>query len=99
MRDLLPEHGRDIYREAFNSAREQYADPSERQNPEESREEVAHKVTRAAVERVYEKGPGSERRKEEAKRQVVLRDRQPEAASPESGCHFSMSILLYCHKN
>lgn len=99
MRDLLPEHDRDIYREAFNSAREQYADPSERQNPEESREEVAHKVTRAAVERVYEKGPGSERRKEEAKRQVVLRDRQPEAASPESGCHFSMSILLYGHKN
>jgi Putative cation transport regulator len=99
VRDLLPEHDRDIYREAFNSAREQYADPSERQNPEESREEVAHKVTRAAVERVYEKGPGSERRKEEAKRQVVLRDRQPEAASPESGCHFSMSILLYGHKN
>jgi len=100
VRDLLPEHDRDIYREAFNSAREQYADPSERQNPEESREEVAHKVARAAVERVYEKGPGGEwKRKEEAKRQVVLRDRQPEAASPESGCHFSMSILLYGHKN
>ncbi len=35
VRDLLPEHGRDIYRAAFNSAWEQYADPSERRNPEE----------------------------------------------------------------
>lgn len=68
VRDLLPEHGRDIYREAFNSAWEQYADPSERRNPEESREVVAHKVAWAAVERVYEKRPGGEwTRKEEAK--------------------------------
>ncbi|WP_366515191.1 ChaB family protein [Methanoculleus sp.] len=59
MRELLPEHGREIYREAFNSAWEQYADPSERRNPEESREEVAHKVAWAAVEQVYEKGPGA----------------------------------------
>lgn len=43
--------------------------PSERRNPEESREEVAHKVAWAAVERVYEKGPGGEwKRKEVAKR-------------------------------
>jgi cation transport regulator len=68
VRERLPEHGRDIYLEAFNSAWEQYADPSERRNPEESREEVSHKVAWAAVERVYEKGPGGEwKRKEEAK--------------------------------
>ncbi len=67
VRKLLPEHGREIYRKAFNSAWEQYADPSERQNPEESREEVAHKVARAAVERVYAKDPrnGDWKRKEE----------------------------------
>jgi len=69
VRELLPRQGQDIYREAFNSAWEQYADPSERRNPEESREEVAHKVAWAAVERVYEKGPGGEwKRKEAAKR-------------------------------
>ncbi|MDK2889599.1 MAG: cation transport regulator [Methanoculleus sp.] len=68
VRELLPEHGREIYREAFNSAWEQYADPPERRNPQESREEVAHKVAWAAVEQVYEKGPGGEwRRKEGAK--------------------------------
>lgn len=68
VRDLLPDHGQEIYREAFNSAWEQYADPSERREPRESREEVAHKVAWAAVERVYEKGAGGEwRRKEEAK--------------------------------
>nr|WP_244987817.1 hypothetical protein [Methanoculleus chikugoensis] len=32
MREALPGHGRDIYREAFNSAREQYAGPSGRRN-------------------------------------------------------------------
>ncbi|MBA7481815.1 putative cation transport regulator ChaB [subsurface metagenome] len=68
VRDLLPEHGRDIYRAAFNSAWEQYADPSERRNPEESREEVVHRVAWAAVEQVYEKSPGGEwKRKEETK--------------------------------
>ncbi len=67
VRKLLPEHGREIYRKAFNSAWEQYADPSERRNPEESREEVAHKVAWAAVERVYAKDPrtGDWKRKEE----------------------------------
>lgn len=57
VRELIPDHGRGIYRKAFNSAWEQYANPPERRNPEESREEVAHKVARAAVERVYVKDP------------------------------------------
>ena len=66
VRERLPEHGRVISREAFKSAWEQYADPSERRDPQESREEVAHKVAWAAVERVYEKGPGGEWRRKEA---------------------------------
>lgn len=67
VRDLLPEHGQEIYKKAFNSAWEQYADPTERRNPEESREEVAHKVAWSAVERVYEKDSqtGEWKRKEE----------------------------------
>lgn len=69
VRELLPDRGREIYRKAFNSAWDQYADPSERRNPEESREEVAHKVAWAAVERVYAKDPrtGEWKRKEEVK--------------------------------
>ena len=44
----LPEHGQDIYREAFNHAWEEYAgDPR--------REEIAHRVAWAAVKRVYAK--------------------------------------------
>jgi cation transport regulator len=67
VRDALPEHGQEIYRKAFNSAWEQYADPSERRNPEESREEVAHKVAWSAVEEVYAKNPktGEWKEKEE----------------------------------
>ncbi|WP_243669190.1 ChaB family protein [Methanoculleus chikugoensis] len=74
MREALPGHGRDIYREAFNSAREQYAGPSGRRNQKNSQEEVAHKVAWAAVEQVYEKGAGGEwRRKEGATHSIVLR--------------------------
>jgi cation transport regulator len=53
-RENLPEHGQDIYREAFNSAWEEYKDPSQRRG-NESREEVSHKVAWSAVEKVYEK--------------------------------------------
>lgn len=67
VRKALPGHGQNIYREAFNSAWEQYADPSERRNPQDSCEEAAHKVARAAVEQVYEKGSGGEWRRKEAK--------------------------------
>ena len=54
VRENLPEHGQDIYREAFNSAWEEYKDPSQRRG-NESREEVSHKVSWSAVEKVYEK--------------------------------------------
>lgn len=44
----LPEHAQDIYRKVFNNAWRQYAaDPR--------REEVAHRVAWAAVNRHYEK--------------------------------------------
>ena len=41
--DHLPEHARDIYREAFNSAWDEYKDPDGRRG-DASREETAHKV-------------------------------------------------------
>ena len=47
--DVLPKHAKEIYRAAFNSAWEQY------QEPEEEREETAHKVAWSAVKKEYEK--------------------------------------------
>jgi cation transport regulator len=55
VRDNLPEHAQDIYREAFNSASKQYDDPDERRNPEDDPEAVAHKVAWSAVKKDYEK--------------------------------------------
>jgi cation transport regulator len=48
VRNHLPDHGQDIYREAFNRAWEQYAgDPHQ--------EQIAHRIAWAAVKRVYVK--------------------------------------------
>lgn len=48
-------HAREIYREAYNSAYEEYADPEDRDG-NASREEVAHRVAWSAVKTKYEKG-------------------------------------------
>jgi len=48
VRDHLPHHAQDIYREAFNHAWQEYAgDPR--------LEEIAHRVAWAAVKKVYVK--------------------------------------------
>jgi cation transport regulator len=44
----LPKHAQEIYKEAYNSAWDQYADPASRRD-DSSREEVAHRVAWAAV--------------------------------------------------
>ena len=44
----LPDHGQDIYREAFNHAWQEYAD-------DPRLEEIAHRVAWAAVKKVYAK--------------------------------------------
>jgi cation transport regulator len=54
VKDNLPSHAQDIYREAFDSAWQEYQDPSKRRG-RESLEEVAHKVAWAAVKISYEK--------------------------------------------
>lgn len=54
VRDHLPEHAQEIYREAYNSAWEQYDKPEERRG-DASRDETAHKVAWAAVKKIYEK--------------------------------------------
>jgi cation transport regulator len=54
VRKTLPMHARDIYREAFNHAWEEYADPAKRRM-NLSQEETAHRVAWAAVKKLYEK--------------------------------------------
>ncbi len=55
VRDVLPKHAQDIYREAYNSAWEEYDKPSERRG-HAGREETAHRVAWSAVKKTYEKG-------------------------------------------
>jgi cation transport regulator len=54
VRDNLPSHAQDIYKEAFNSAWDQYDEPSERRG-DASREETSHKVAWSAVKKEYQK--------------------------------------------
>lgn len=54
VKDNLPSHAQEIYKEAYNSAWEQYKDPAERRG-DASREETAHRVAWAAVKQNYEK--------------------------------------------
>jgi cation transport regulator len=54
VKNALPSHAQDIYREAFDNAWDEYSDPSKRRG-NESLEEVAHKVAWAAVKKQYEK--------------------------------------------
>jgi cation transport regulator len=53
--NVLPAHAQDIYREAFNSAYDEYKDPEDRRG-DAGREETAHKVAWSAVKQKYEKG-------------------------------------------
>jgi cation transport regulator len=55
VRDNLPSHAQEIFKEAFNSAWDEYADPDKRRG-HESREEVSFKVAWSAVKNEYEKG-------------------------------------------
>lgn len=54
VRDNVPKHAQEIYKEAYNSAWEEYSDPEDRRD-DSSREETSHKVAWAAVKQKYEK--------------------------------------------
>jgi cation transport regulator len=54
VKDNLPEEAEKIFRAAYNSAWDEYADPEKRRG-NESREEVANKVAWAAVKKKFEK--------------------------------------------
>jgi len=57
VKNNLPEHAQEIYKEAFNNAWDEYSDPDKRKGGA-SREEAAHKVAWAAVKKKYEKKNG-----------------------------------------
>lgn len=54
VRNVLPQHAQEIYKDAFNNAWQQYADEDTRRG-DASREETAHRVAWAAVKKKYEK--------------------------------------------
>jgi cation transport regulator len=58
VRDNLPEHAQEIYKEAYNSAWDQYNDPEDRRG-DAGREETAHRVAWSAVKEKYEKDESS----------------------------------------
>jgi cation transport regulator len=58
VRNTLPEHAQEIYQKAFNNAWDEYKD-SEKRRGNESREEAAHRVAWAAVEKEYKKDKDS----------------------------------------
>ena len=55
VRDHMPKHAQEIYKEAYNSAWDDYSDPGRRRGSE-SREEASHKVAWSAVKKKYRKG-------------------------------------------
>ncbi|MCB0182893.1 MAG: putative cation transport regulator ChaB [Caldilineaceae bacterium] len=54
VKDNLPKHAQEIYKEAYNSAWDEYKDPDDRRG-DASREETAHRVAWSAVKQKYEK--------------------------------------------
>lgn len=57
VKDNLPHHAQEIYKEAYNNAFKQYKDPNKRKDSS-SREETSHKVAWSAVEKKYHKKDG-----------------------------------------
>ena len=55
VKDHTPKHAQEIYKEAFNSAWEEYKNPEDRRGNAD-REEVAHRVAWSSVKSKYEKG-------------------------------------------
>ncbi len=55
VKNVLPSHAQAIYKEAFNSAYQEYSDASKRRG-NTNREEASHRVAWKAVKNKYHKG-------------------------------------------
>ncbi|MBL4805468.1 MAG: ChaB family protein [Alphaproteobacteria bacterium] len=62
VKDNLPKHAQEIYKEAYNSAWDQYKDPDDRQDGRD-REETSHAVAWSAVKEEYKKEEGTWKKK------------------------------------
>ena len=62
VRGALPKEAQEIYKEAFNSAWDQYDDAEDRRG-DQSREETSHKIAWSAVKESYEKQGGEWQKK------------------------------------
>lgn len=62
VRGALPKEAQEIYKEAFNSAWDQYDDAEDRRG-DQSREETAHQIAWSAVKESYEKQDGEWQKK------------------------------------
>jgi cation transport regulator len=58
VKNVLPKHAQEIYKDAYNSAWGQYDEPEERRG-DSSQEETAHRVAWAAVKKTYKKNDSS----------------------------------------
>lgn len=56
--DNLPKHAQEIWKEAFNSAYEDYQNPEKRRDKDDDPETIAVKVAWSAVKNKYEKEGG-----------------------------------------
>jgi cation transport regulator len=88
VRNNLPEHAQTIYREAFNSAFEEYKSARDRRG-DASREETAHKVAWSAVKQSTRNGATAGRPKADPARAPVTPD-----ARSRSGRIVTASRLL-----
>jgi cation transport regulator len=62
VKNSLPKHAQDIYKEAYNSAWDQYSD-----RDKSEREEVAHRTAWSAVKKKYERvSSGDWRRRQDS---------------------------------
>ena len=58
VKNVLPKHAQEIFKEAYNSAWDEYDKPEERRG-DSSREETAMKIAWSAVKKKYEKNESS----------------------------------------
>ena len=56
IKNHLPEHALDIYREAFNHAHEEYEQRKKRRDPNMTLDEISARVAWSAVKKKYQKG-------------------------------------------
>jgi cation transport regulator len=61
VKDNLPPHAQEIFKEAYNSAKKEYRDKDKRRDPKDDLEEVAARIAWGAVKKKYHKSESSDK--------------------------------------